>query len=166
MSKKRNTTIVINHLIDKVEINSAAKMPSGALKHLRTVLAQEITDKMVEACIKALGDFTLRQDDTRNQPKCPFAKQGSASSISATQQFASSVPSGNTETESEELKLLRQTIRVVKHLVQVQDRSMPIRRRKYDPKLLDSLLWQTEILLNTLDRFVLPRLTKIDNNRC
>ena len=66
MSKKRNTTIVIDHLIDKVEINSAAKMSRGALKNLRTVLAQEITDEMVEACIKALGDFATRQQGKLN----------------------------------------------------------------------------------------------------
>lgn len=153
--------IVIEKLIDHITVNTQGAISPVALE----LIGARITEQLTEACIKALGDFTLRQDDTQNRQICPFAKRGSASSISATQQSAGCVPSGNAQTESEELKHLRQTIRVVKHLVRVQDRSMPIRHRKYDPILLDSLLYQIENLLNTLDHFALPRLTRIDNSR-
>ena len=153
--------IVIDKLIDRVTVNTQGAISPVALEQI----GARITEQLTEACIKALGDFTLRQGGTQNRQICTFAKRGSASSISATQQSAGYVPNGNAEIESEELKHLLQTIRVVKHLVRVQDQSTPIRLRKYDPILLDSLLYQIENLLNTLDHFVLPRLTRTDNSK-
>ncbi len=153
--------IVGDDLILGIDTSTNKVVFRASLETIRAGISEQLTD----ALIKALGDFMLRQDDTQNRHQCPFATRGSASLASAVRQCAPCAPSESIEIENEELAHLHQTIQVVKHLVRVQDRSTPIRLRKYDPKLLDSLLYQTENLLNALDRFVLPRLTKRGNSR-
>ena len=153
--------IVIDKLIDRVTVNTQGAISPVALEQI----GARITEQLTEACIKALGDFTLRQGGTQNRQICTFAKRGSASSISATQHAEERGSNPSTEIEIEVLTLLRQTIEAVKYLVRVQDRSTPIRLRKHDPKLVECLLFQTETLINTLDRYVLPRLTMKEHNR-
>lgn len=161
MENKNRLTVLFDPISGVLEYDVTATLPRAELEQLR----QEIVDKFVSDYIKILGSLTLRQGDTQNRQQCPFVKQGSASSISAAQHAEERGSNPSTEIGIEVLTLLRQTIEAVKYLVRVQDRSTPIRLRKHDPKLVECLLFQTETLINTLDRYVLPRLTMKEHNR-
>lgn len=71
----------------------------------------------------------------------------------------------NTERRKAIASSLRRDMRAVGSLVQVLKTSKPMPHRKYDTRLVDCLLYQTETLLNTCERYVCPLLEQTDNNK-
>nr|DAJ37843.1 MAG TPA: hypothetical protein [Caudoviricetes sp.] len=74
-------------------------------------------------------------------------------------------PDRNTERKKEVASILRRNMRAAGSLVQALKTSKPMPHRKHDTRLVDYLLYQTETLLNTCERYVCPLLEQTDNNK-
>ena len=71
----------------------------------------------------------------------------------------------NTERKKEVASILRREMRGSNRLVQVLKTNKPMPLRKYDTRLVDSLLYQTEMLLSICERYACPLLEQTDNNK-
>ena len=71
----------------------------------------------------------------------------------------------STERKKAIASLLRQDMRATSRLVQALQTNTPMSQRKYDTRLVDCLLYQTENLLSTFERYVFPILEQRDNKK-
>lgn len=85
--------------------------------------------------------------------------------IAVSQCAGTPVEDRNTERKKEVASILRREMRGVGNLVQVLKTNKPMPHRKYDTRLVDCLLYQTEILLSICERYACPLLEQTDNNK-
>ena len=62
-------------------------------------------------------------------------------------------------------ELLRRQMSALTHSVQVQDHALPIRCRVHSPKDVELLMYNAKMLIDTLDRYVLPHYEMIHNSK-
>ena len=76
------------------------------------------------------------------------------------------LPQGDdTERRKAIADVLRRQTRTVGNLVQVLDSKTPILSRTYHPTLVDSLIFQTEKLIDIVSEYVYPLLERTNNNK-
>lgn len=63
------------------------------------------------------------------------------------------------------IKFLLQEAQVLTRLVQSLDSKKPMPLRTYPPRLVDSLICQSQTIINFLSKHVAPHYEKIDNNK-
>lgn len=85
--------------------------------------------------------------------------------IAASLCVSTPVEDRNTERKKEVVSILRRDMRAVGNLVQVLKTNKPMPHRKYDTRLVDSLLYQTEMLLSICERYACPLLEQTGNNK-
>lgn len=160
MSKKPKIALNIQQLADRGEIVIISLAEGINLYSLH----EKVKACLIEALYSALED-TTRPNGTRTSPQRLACMLDSRELFSAGQAANTFVLNRNTEKKKAVAELLHQQTRVVKRLVRAQDRSRPIRSRKPDPILVDSLIYQIEMLLSMLDEHVFPRLEQTGNNK-
>ena len=96
----------------------------------------------------------------QNRQKRHFYKQDFQRETSAVEFLDKLVSDRNIERKTAVSECLHRQMNVVNRLVRVQDRTFPTRLRKPDPELVECLIYQTETLLNILERYVLPQLER------
>ena len=85
--------------------------------------------------------------------------------IAVNQYAGMPVEDRNTERKKAIASSLRRDMRVVGNLVQVLKTNKPMPHRKYDTRLVDCLLYQTEMLLSFCERYACPLLEQTGNNK-
>ena len=108
-----------------------------------------------------------RRGGIQNKQKRHFYKQDFRIETSVVQFSNKPVSDRNIERTKAVSECLLHQMNVVNRLVRVQDRTFPIRSRKPEPQLVECLIYQTETLLNILERYVLPQLERTgDFHKC
>lgn len=106
-----------------------------------------------------------RRGGIQNRHKRHFYMQDFQIEISVVQSLNKPVSDRNIERTEAVSDCLLHQMNVVNRLVRVQARTFPIRLRKPEPQLVECLIYQTETLLNILERYVLPQLEQRGNSK-
>lgn len=106
-----------------------------------------------------------RRGGIHNRRKHHSCKQDFRIETSIVQSLNMPVSDRNIERTKAVSESLLHQMNVVNRLVRVQDRTFPIRLRKPEPQLVECLIYQTETLLNILERYVLPQLEQRGNSK-
>lgn len=128
---------------------------------------KSITQKVLEIRVNYREQVTNLLNDTQNNSQCHSHNTDLIESLLKALCEAKPVQETCTENQTVLIERLRGQIRVVNRLAQALDShsKTPIRLRIYPPQLVSSLIYQTEMLTDTLSSLVIPRLAQIGNNK-
>ena len=107
----------------------------------------------------------LLQDETQTSNQCPFCNTNLIELILVALFGAEPDRAACTETQKGLIAILCRQIEDVNSLARALDSTTPMPLRKYQTKLVDSLIYQTQTLTGILSDYVIPRLEQIDNNK-
>lgn len=128
---------------------------------------ESIAQQVLEIRVNYREQVTNLLNDTQKNSQCHSHNTGLIESLLKALCEAKPVQDICTENQMVLIEHLRGQILAVNRLVQALDShsKTPIRLRTYPPQLVSSLIYQTEMLTDTLSSLVIPRLAQIGNNK-